>query len=197
MRKAMEEAAQRQRAATAAMEAPLAAQRASIRKQAASEKVEIQDKQDSFLDLPWPSPVAMLTGDLGCDPVPKDRLASLIDQTAKREGVSPDLIRAVAGRESAFRPCVVSPKGAMGLMQLMPETQQHFNVTDPFDPGQSLTAGSRLLKQLLDRYKGDLSLALSAYNAGSGRVDRAAGIPAIPETENYVSDILDKLSEPK
>lgn len=78
-------------------------------------------------------------------------------------------------------------------MQLMPETQQYFNVTDPFDPGQSLAAGSRLLKQLLDRYKGDLALALSAYNAGAGRVDRAGGIPPIPETQNYVSGILDKL----
>lgn len=193
MRKAMEEAAQRQRTAAAAMDPSLAAQRASIRRQAASDNIEIQDKQDSFLDLPWPSTVAMLTGDLGCDPLPHDRLTNLIDETAQREGVSADLIRAVANRESAFRPCVVSPKGAMGLMQLMPETQQYFNVTDPFDPGQSLAAGSRLLKQLLDRYKGDLALALSAYNAGAGRVDRAGGIPPIPETQNYVSGILDKL----
>lgn len=197
MQKAMEEAAERQRAAMTAMQASLAAQRTAIRKQAAAENVEVQDKKDSFLDLPWPSPVAMLSGDLGCSPVPKEQLSNLIDQTARREGVSADLIRAVARQESAFRPCVVSPKGAMGLMQLMPETQQSFNVTDPFDPGQSLAAGSRLLKQLLDRYKGDLALALSAYNAGAGRVDRAGGIPPIPETQNYVSGILGRLSRPK
>ncbi|HLJ15579.1 MAG TPA: lytic transglycosylase domain-containing protein [Bryobacteraceae bacterium] len=198
VRKAMEEAAARQRTAAAiSMQHPLAAQRVSIRKQAATAKVVVHDVEDSFLDLPWPSTVSMLSSDfssnIGCDPVPKDQLASLIDQAAKTEGVSPDLLRAVASKESAFYPCAVSPKGAVGLMQLMPETQQDFHVTNAFDPGQSLLAGSRLLKQLLDRYKGNLPLALSAYNAGAGTVDRAGGIPQIPETQDYVSDIVSKL----
>jgi soluble lytic murein transglycosylase-like protein len=77
-------------------------------------------------------------------------------------------------------------------MQLMPATQAQFDVTDPFDPGQSLDAGAKLLKQLLDRYHGDLTLALSAYNSGASRVDKAGGIPDIPETKNYVLSILNR-----
>ena len=77
-------------------------------------------------------------------------------------------------------------------MQLMPATQAQFSVTDPFDPGQSLDAGTKLLKQLLDRYHGDLSMALSAYNAGPARVDKAGGVPEIPETKNYVMTILNR-----
>jgi len=78
-------------------------------------------------------------------------------------------------------------------MQLMPATQAQFQVRDPFQAEESLAAGAKLLKQLLDRYNGDLSLALSAYNAGSGRVDKAGGIPEIPETKNYVAEILGRL----
>jgi soluble lytic murein transglycosylase-like protein len=78
-------------------------------------------------------------------------------------------------------------------MQLMPETQIQLQVQNPFSAQQSLDAGSKLLKQLLDRYHGDVSLALSAYNAGPARVDAAGGVPKIPETQNYVSDILNRL----
>ncbi len=78
-------------------------------------------------------------------------------------------------------------------MQLMPATQAGLGVTNPFNAQESLAAGSRLLKTLLDRYHGNLSLALSAYNAGAGAVDRAGGIPAIPETQNYVVEILGRL----
>jgi hypothetical protein len=140
------------------------------------------------LSMPGSMPVSMP----GCDPVPKSDLLQMIDQAAEKEGVDPALVREVARQESAFRPCAVSVKGAEGLMQLMPATQMQFSVTDPFDPGQSLDAGTKLLKQLLDRYHGDLSLALSAYNAGAGTVDRAGGIPEIPETRNYVLSILNR-----
>jgi len=78
-------------------------------------------------------------------------------------------------------------------MQLMPETAQQFGVVDPFDSKQNVEAGTKLLKQLLTKYNGDVSLALSAYNAGSGRVDQEGGIPPIKETINYVADILAKL----
>ena len=114
-------------------------------------------------------------------------------QVGLDHGVDPALVREVARQESGFRPCVVSPKGAEGLMQLMPATQAQFQVRDPFQAEESLAAGAKLLKQLLDRYNGDLSLALSAYNAGSGRVDKAGGIPEIPETKNYVAEILGRL----
>lgn len=135
-----------------------------------------------------PAPFAMPA----CDPVPKPQLFQMIEASAQQQGVDPALVREVARQESAFRPCAVSAKGAQGLMQLMPATQAQFDVTDPFDPGQSLDAGTKLLKQLLDRYHGDLSLALSAYNSGAGRVDKAGGIPDIAETKNYVFSILNR-----
>ncbi|MBL8227816.1 MAG: lytic transglycosylase domain-containing protein [Bryobacterales bacterium] len=117
----------------------------------------------------------------------------MIRLAATREGVREDLVHAVIERESAFRPCAVSPKGAQGLMQLMPATASELGVLDPFDPQQSIDGGVRFLKQLLDRYKGNFELALGAYNAGSGRVDRAGGVPNIAETKDYVLNILSKL----
>ena len=80
-------------------------------------------------------------------------------------------------------------------MQLMPATQSTLAVSDPFNPGESLMAGAKLLRQLLERYNGNLALALSAYNAGPGRVDRTMTIPEIPETRNYVANILDRLEQ--
>jgi soluble lytic murein transglycosylase-like protein len=130
---------------------------------------------------------------VSCDAVPKTDLARMIDHAAEENGVNPALVREVARAESAFRPCAVSNKGAEGLMQLMPATQVQFAVGDPFDPEQSLAAGSKLLRQLIDRYHGDLTLALSAYNSGAGTVDRAGGVPEIPETRNYVNVILSRL----
>jgi soluble lytic murein transglycosylase-like protein len=79
------------------------------------------------------------------------------------------------------------------LMQLMPATAEEYDVDDPFDPKQNVEAGAKLLKSLLERYKNDPALALGAYNAGSGRVDREGGVPQIPETVDYVAAILDKL----
>lgn len=80
-------------------------------------------------------------------------------------------------------------------MQLMPATQAQFEVLNPLDPQESLMAGTKLLKQLLDRYHGDISLALGAYNAGSSAVDRISAIPPFPETQNYVSDIVQRLQQ--
>lgn len=130
-----------------------------------------------------------------CEPIAQPQLSMMIDEAANKNGVEPAVVREVARQESGFRPCAVSPKGAAGLMQLMPATQDHFKVIDPFSPMASLDAGTKLLKQLLDKYHGDLSLALSAYNAGSGTVDRAGGIPQIPETQNYVTSILGRLGQ--
>ena len=121
----------------------------------------------------------------------------MIETAAHEQGVAPSLVREVAREESAFRPCAVSSKGAEGLMQLMPATQAEFGVNNPFDPQQSLGAGAQLLKQLLELYQGNMMLALSAYNAGAARVDQANGVPNIPETQNYVSDILSRLPADK
>ena len=119
----------------------------------------------------------------------------MIDNVAREHSVDPALVREVARQESGFRPCVVSPKGAQGLMQLMPSTQAQFEVRDPFNPQESLSAGAQLLKQLLDRYHGDLALALSAYNAGITRVDKTFTVPEIPETKDYVTHILGRLGK--
>lgn len=135
-----------------------------------------------------PPPIAA-----GCDPLGAGELTGLIQTAAISYNLDPEVIREVARQESSFRPCVVSSKGAEGLMQLMPATQVHVEVADPFDPEQSLMGGARLLRELLDRYRGNLTLALSAYNAGPTIVDRAQGIPGIPETQNYVANILDRL----
>jgi soluble lytic murein transglycosylase-like protein len=175
----------------AAMAASLEQQRVSVRQQVKSQVVSARAAQtadsNGFFAI-----VPTLPQWFACDPLPKPQLIEMIDAAAQKEGVDPALVREVARQESAFRPCAVSSKGAEGLMQLMPATQAQFAVTDPFDPGQSLDAGTKLLKQLLDRYHGDLSLALSAYNAGAGRVDKAGGVPEIPETKNYVFSILSR-----
>jgi soluble lytic murein transglycosylase-like protein len=120
-------------------------------------------------------------------------LEQLIEQNSKLHGVKSDLIRAVIDQESGNRPCAVSSKGAQGLMQLMPGTADELGVADPFNAKQNVEAGTKLLKQLLAKYNGDVALTLAAYNAGSGRVDRDGGVPAIPETLSYVTQILAKL----
>ena len=146
----------------------------------------------SFYTVPWvetPVPFSVPP----CDPLPAAELDKLVLESSQQEGVKPELIRGVIAEESAGRPCAVSWKGAQGLMQLMPATAEQFGVKDPFDPHQSVEAGTKLLKQLLTKYNDDISLALAAYNAGEGRVDRDGGIPQIPETQNYVTDIQSKL----
>ena len=125
-----------------------------------------------------------------CSALPARERDRLIETAARKQSVPADLIRAVIRQESAFRPCAVSDKGAQGLMQLMPATAAAFNVDDPFDPQQNILGGAAYLGQLIERYAGDASLALSAYNAGPQIVDRIASIPEIPETQNYVTSIF-------
>jgi soluble lytic murein transglycosylase-like protein len=133
---------------------------------------------------------------LYCEPVSETDLAPIVLDAAQREGLEPRLLTAVIEQESAFRPCAVSEKGAQGLMQLMPATAEQFGVSDAFDIQQNIGGGARFLKELLTRYTGDLALALGAYNAGPTKVDQAGGVPAIPETTNYVREILRKLAPP-
>jgi soluble lytic murein transglycosylase-like protein len=131
-----------------------------------------------------------------CDPIDDDVVNPIIDSAAKAQQLEPTLVRAVIQQESAFRPCAISFKGAEGLMQLMPDTAEQLSVEDPFDPKQNIEAGTRYLKQLIDKYKGDLEQALGAYNAGPATVDQAGKVPDIPETRDYVKAILDKV-QPK
>jgi soluble lytic murein transglycosylase-like protein len=115
---------------------------------------------------------------------------SLILEHARDQGVRPDLVRAVMQVESAFNPRARSPKGALGLMQLMPATARQYGVVNAFDPEQNVRAGVRYLRALLDRYDNDETLALAAYNAGPNAVDRhGQAVPPYRETRNYVAQI--------
>ena len=116
-------------------------------------------------------------------------LKSLVDSISRNHGVDSGLVRAVIKTESNFNRWAVSPKGARGLMQLMPETGRRLGVNDFFDPHQNVDAGVRHLKFLLEKFDGDLDLSLAAYNAGENLVERIGKIPAIPETRNYVRKI--------
>ena len=124
------------------------------------------------------------------DPKLQAQINLLIKKYAKRHGVDEKLIRAVLQKESGGNPIAVSPKGAMGLMQLMPETAQSLGVEDPFDPEQNLAGGIRYLKYCLNTFAQDVALALAAYNAGPETVKRYGGVPPYTETQNYVAGIL-------
>ncbi len=118
------------------------------------------------------------------------RFADLIEEHASRQALSPDLVRAVIQAESGFNPRARSPKGAMGLMQLMPETAAEYGVLNPYDPNENIRAGAAYLASLLHRYDDDESLALAAYNAGPGAVEKyGRTVPPYRETRNYVARI--------
>lgn len=118
-----------------------------------------------------------------------DRHADQFRRAAKASGIDDAWLRAVAHAESGFDPAAISTKGALGVMQLMPETAREYGVLDPFSSAQSINAGARHLKSLLRRYKGDLTLAAAAYNAGVGAVTRHGGVPPFSETRAYVARV--------
>jgi soluble lytic murein transglycosylase-like protein len=116
-----------------------------------------------------------------------------VQEAAARHGVDPALIEAVIQQESGWNPQATSTSGAAGLMQLMPATAQGLGVSDPYDPAQSIDAGARYLRGQLDRYHGDVRLALAAYNAGPGAVAQYGGVPPYPETQRYVAAVLENM----
>jgi membrane-bound lytic murein transglycosylase MltF len=168
--------------ARAKMEESIARQRESIRKQLGSTGFF----SAGFFDT---------TPFVDCPPLSTSEVDPLIASAASTHKVDPAVLRAVIRQESGYRPCAVSVKGAAGLMQLMPATAERFAVKDTFDPKQNVEGGARYLKELLDRFKGDLKLALAAYNAGPEKID--GKVPDFPETQGYVNQILKSLEEDK
>jgi Transglycosylase SLT domain len=124
------------------------------------------------------------------------RLDRIVRDAAARHQVDPALVKAVISTESGWNPQAVSRKGAVGLMQLIPGTAQRFGVGNPFDPAQNVEGGTTYLKALLDRYNGDLSKTLAAYNAGEHAVDASRGVPAYLETQRYVQKVQNAYFRP-
>jgi hypothetical protein len=172
-----------------AMQLAIKQQRESIDKQRQSVHQQLGEKPDSsaasfFIDPLPPLPQA------DCGRLDSPTVNSLIADAAKKQALQPALLHAVMKQESGFKPCAVSLRGAQGLMQLMPATAQQLHVADPFDPVQNVQGGAAYLKQLLTRYKGDLRLALVAYNAGTQRADQPDPSNYPAETQGYLASIF-------
>lgn len=120
----------------------------------------------------------------------KSKIKELISRVSQKHGIDEKLVNALVNQESGFNPNAKSKVGAMGLMQLMPATAKGLGVTNPMDPEQNVEGGVKYLKSMLDKYNGNVILALAAYNAGPGAVDKYDGVPPYKETQNYVKSIL-------
>jgi soluble lytic murein transglycosylase-like protein len=177
------EFATRRAAAIQRMRESIAKQRESVRNQSA--------RQPRVSSLEPAAP-----GGPECEPISPEQIEPMIAGSAAEWDVDPALVRALIHQESGFRPCAVSPRGALGLMQLMPETTALLGVADPFDPEQNVRSGVQYLRQMLDQFQNDASLALAAYNAGPSKVEdgSAAGLP---ETQHYVERILEEWNATK
>lgn len=145
------------------------------------------DGQDTVVALP---PVVSRKSQTTGEESVQGKFAAIIQEAARKYNVDPNLIRAVIRAESNFNPKATSSAGAMGLMQLMPATADSLGVTDPYDPKENIFGGTKFLSRLLQKYKHDVSLALAAYNAGPGAVDRYGGIPPYTQTQVYVQKVM-------
>jgi hypothetical protein len=145
-------------------------------------------EQSFTLPVPAHSPAHAGLGEVGTPRI--DRYAAEFRASAKATGVDDALLRAIAHAESGFDRLALSPKGAQGVMQLMPATAEQYGVADPFASDQSIRAGAKLLRDLISNYRGDMTLVAAAYNAGMGTVDRYGGVPPYAETRDYVTKVL-------
>jgi soluble lytic murein transglycosylase-like protein len=165
--------------------AGLAAQQKSIMRQAGNPEAFIQPLPPSTL-----GPLTPPHTEPECNPMPESEIDPILKTESTSTGIEFELLKAIVGQESAFRPCAESPKGAMGLMQLMPDTAMELGSTNPWDPQENIRLGAKYFKEMLTRYNGDQARALAAYNAGPAQIDAVGGIPDIPETQDYVRRIL-------
>ncbi len=146
-----------------------------------------------FTNTPTSSQYKVYMRETFAEPTPSYQVASyddVISEAAKRHGLSSSLIKALIHVESYFNPRAVSKKGAVGLMQIMPENLQALHISNPFDPWENIMGGASYLKSMIERFRGELPLALAAYNAGPTVVERYQDIPPYPETEAYVKKVL-------
>jgi hypothetical protein len=174
---------------------------ADVRSQALYSYVD-GDGNQVFTNIPPVNPVFDLkvTGSLPeASPLPTETKSSsydaIIEKYAKDYSLDPALIRSIIATESGFNPNAVSPKGARGLMQLMPATAERLGVTDSFDPEENIRGGVKHFRSLMDSFDNDLALSLAAYNAGENLVQRLGRVPAIKETRDYVQSITSRLEK--
>jgi len=172
---------------------------------AGSDYVEIPTEQIAGFEQTTLSPVALPPVAQTSDPKTSSNVVArtdvpiknLIADAASRYRIDPDFVTSVVKAESGFNPKAVSSKGARGLMQLMPQTAAGLGVENVLDPASNLDGGTRYLRQLLDQYDGDVVKALTAYNAGPGRVDKYRGIPPYAETRGYIARVVEDYSRKK
>jgi len=155
---------------------------------AAKVRLEVRDGHKIILNEPGDARERRLANRFVSPP--DAALTPLIEKTAKNAGLDPQLVRSIVQVESGYNRRALSNKGAMGLMQLMPDTAKLFKVEDPYDAVQNLSAGTGYLRQLIDQFQGRLEHALAGYNAGPGAVDKYRGIPPYRETRDYVRRVL-------
>lgn len=164
-------------------------------------RLYLSETTDNYVDVPTAQIVGFEKVDSPLAPAygtaPGRNLDEIVGAASSHNGIDPDLIKSVIRAESGFNPKAVSPKGAQGLMQLMPRTAIQLGVQNAMDPAANVEGGTRYLRQLLARYHNDLSKALAAYNAGPERVDQYHGVPPYPETLAYIGRIMRDLNRKK
>ena len=158
--------------------------------------VKIADETKSHTNIYLPAETSLTGRSRSAVDIGRDGVEKLVREAADRHRMDPALVRAVIETESNWNPKAYSHKGAGGLMQLIPTTAQRYGASDVFDPQQNIDAGVKYLRTLLERYHGNLDLALAAYNAGEGAVDRAGGVPSFRETRNYVQKVQNAYFRP-